>query len=679
MITAIEIFKETEKRHRKVLMPKLYPFVRCSLKNQEEDSSGLKNMALQTLYDAYQNLPEINISCIVGLNGAGKSTLMELVLKIINNFSYSVMGIGHNEKDPLLIYEADIYADLYLNLDRKQYVIQVRNLDLSWCQMIDGMRMELKTSASDMKGKAQILSKFFYTVYLNYGLHSFNKQLARSFQEIHDRISKSQWFDKRFELTENYFIPYIIDPRRNDGIIDINRENRLARQRLTALALLLYSKNKRSLLGGYIPTEIEYSIQMEDEERVKDIFLRGDEEHLDEEQEKHRRMILDTIKNIWEEELLKEILSSPKDIYDLVQSSLNHLTMESISLMREYDDIGDGFKAWFVWGQKDEVKLNRNCRRLVDRIKEDTSYRTSGIRSIINFIKSDKYTGKYSGRISLEKLVEDTPIKTYTQAIEMLPPHFFTTDLYYKKIEGKDEDINIDAFSSGERQLLFSISSIMHHLANLSTIDRADLVRVPYHHVNIIFDEVELYFHPEFQRTFISKVLSYIDVLGLDRRVIRSISVMIATHSPYVLSDVPEENVLQIGDNDDKVDEGFRTFGANIFDMLKNGFFMKSSIGELASDNIKDCFNIYYDKNPETQRDGFIKNKEKFKYLTDKVGDEYLGKILKRMYQELESKYIQDELKEKFINQDDLDRRIREKELELMALRKIRDEKGSIS
>lgn len=38
----------------------------------------------------------VNISAIVGMNGAGKSSLLELIFRMINNFSAYLVGVYHH-------------------------------------------------------------------------------------------------------------------------------------------------------------------------------------------------------------------------------------------------------------------------------------------------------------------------------------------------------------------------------------------------------------------------------------------------------------------------------------------------------------------------------------------------------------------------------------------------------
>jgi predicted ATP-binding protein involved in virulence len=116
-------------------------------------------------------------------------------------------------------------------------------------------------------------------------------------------------------------------------------------------------------------------------------------------------------------------------------------------------------------------------------------------------------------------------------------------------------------------------SSLVYHLNNLSSIVNPALVC--YSNVNIIFDEIELYFHPNMQRTFLTYLLNYLNIAGFQN--IYGLNFCFVTHSPFILSDIPSENILFLKKREDKSTENvtLKTFGANIHELLMDGFFMQ--------------------------------------------------------------------------------------------------------
>lgn len=144
----------------------------------------------------------------------------------------------------------------------------------------------------------------------------------------------------------------------------------------------------------------------------------------------------------------------------------------------------------------------------------------------------------------------------------------------------------LSKMSSGEKQMMYMISYVIYHLNNIQSVD-SDKYRIPYHYVNLVFDEAELYYHPEYQRRFVAMLLESLNAAGIDRRKIRSVNILIATHSPFILSDVLTENTLYLSEgNPVKVDK--QTFGANYYDMLRSSFFFTNSpIGDVAAKAMK--------------------------------------------------------------------------------------------
>ena len=100
--------------------------------------------------------------------------------------------------------------------------------------------------------------------------------------------------------------------------------------------------------------------------------------------------------------------------------------------------------------------------------------------------------------------------------------------------------------------------------------------------INLVFDEMELCFHPEYQRTFVNNLISYIQRMELNKTF--SFNIILTTHSPFILSDIPACNILALKDGEpDELFKNEKTLAANIYDILNNGFFMSNFIGEFSS------------------------------------------------------------------------------------------------
>src|SRR5690606_2767341 len=112
--------------------------------------------------------------------------------------------------------------------------------------------------------------------------------------------------------------------------------------------------------------------------------------------------------------------------------------------------------------------------------------------------------------------------------------------------------------------------------------------KTAYDNINIILEEIELYFHPEMQRNFINHILN--SITGIELNNIKTINFCFVSHSLFILSDIPHYNIMFLENKEKEAIHLFEeksTFGANIHDLLKDGFFMdRGSIGEYAQNKI---------------------------------------------------------------------------------------------
>ena len=200
--------------------------------------------------------------------------------------------------------------------------------------------------------------------------------------------------------------------------------------------------------------------------------------------------------------------------------------------------------------------------------------------------------------VGLDKLREHYRGRAFS--LDNLPPPIYQWDIVFTKPDNPDCSIDLDSLSSGEKQLLNSMAAIIYHLQNLASSSS----EVKYDNVNLILEEIELYYHPEYQRLFFYRLLDMMQRAKLDN--IRNINIVFVTHSPFILSDIPKCNVLFLKDGMPKDIMQENTFGANIHTLLKNGFFMPNlPIGEFAYGKINNLFGRLNsgELNPDTDLD----------------------------------------------------------------------------
>ena len=140
--------------------------------------------------------------------------------------------------------------------------------------------------------------------------------------------------------------------------------------------------------------------------------------------------------------------------------------------------------------------------------------------------------------------------------------------------------------------------------------------------VVIIIDEGELYFHPEWQRKWLWYFLRAISSVYIGRRV----QIIISTHSPFILSDLPNQNVifLKKGEHGLQVIEGLDdnqlTFASNINTLLSNSFFMDNGlVGEVAKIKINNLISLLNNKDPEEIRKNESQISKQLRYIGEPI------------------------------------------------------------
>jgi hypothetical protein len=254
-------------------------------------------------------------------------------------------------------------------------------------------------------------------------------------------------------------------------------------------------------------------------------------------------------------------------------------------------------------------------------------------------------TGKIHAKVSS---LERTPNLAKLQ-MEMLPPPFKAVVAFTKvdKDGNKKGSVLLGQMSSGERQQIFTFATIAYHMFNLLSV--SDNERIAYKNVNIVLDELEICFHPELQRSLVNNILIFLTGLKLNE--VMAINIILSTHSPFILSDMPESNILMLEEGEKKENKD-RCFGANIYDLLCNHFFMDEFIGEFALEKINEMVRLYHlasdnkrdDVISHQRRELFLQKEKDFRLLKDMIADSYLRQDLNRMYYEMAAEYMQERI-----------------------------------
>lgn len=196
-----------------------------------------------------------------------------------------------------------------------------------------------------------------------------------------------------------------------------------------------------------------------------------------------------------------------------------------------------------------------------------------------------------------ERLVSDKPVRPYRHDADdyeafswtlddLLPAPSFKADIILEDCQ--HNLIRFSSLSSGEKQMIYSMCTVMYQLKNLDSVWRNEAQNgVKYEIVNLVFDEIELYSHPKYQQMFVDMLINSIKSMNLDG--VRNINIIIATHSPFILSDLPSSNILCLIEGMPMPREAGipNSFCANIFDILSSRFFMNKFVGTFASEKLR--------------------------------------------------------------------------------------------
>lgn len=515
----------------------------------------------------------------------------------------------------------------------------------------------------------------FYTIGTNCSLYT-NSVVRFNYDE-----SQESWMNTIYHKNDGYFTPIVLVPYRNyngkNSIIDTEKELRLANERVNTLAILLKASNASAFIEGFLPEKVIYELQDGEEyekkikEKIKKLYPDDYKENYNDFEETvaelrgfigdewkkqfENKKILSTDNSCLENEELKKV------VFNNIICYLSHKTIKICIYYDRYKNLfkknGNNVFDAYITNKEDCKNKIKNIILRIYNNEEPTDFINLKIKQCIEFLRNGAFylekIGDENG-ISIERIIDEIENKnernlTYDTVFLKLLPHIFKKKYVYKKI-GSNEEMTISQMSSGEQQLLYSLSYAVYHMKNaasnqLQLKDGNNLISIPYKNMNLIFDEAELYYHPEYQRQFIDKLLGILKRSHFEKY-IDSINITIVTHSPFMLSDIPDSNILALNNGERDTTFESKTLGANIYDLLSNQFFMESAIGahvEKIINEIIDDYDKFKNKKCRTEEKLMNKYDNKdgknfYAKFAKEIGDEYLREVIQDMILQMQGK-----------------------------------------
>jgi len=270
-------------------------------------------------------------------------------------------------------------------------------------------------------------------------------------------------------------------------------------------------------------------------------------------------------------------------------------------------------------------------KTLLDKIANGKSHIEIKAKRAINFLHlSDEkirtllISLKFDSNVFLNVFEGNFDERDLDWIIEHLPPSIFEKNIVLKN-KKKNVLVNYKKLSSGEHQKYQNISTHLYHIMNLISVqkenERNHEKRLAYKYVNLVFDEIEICFHPEYQRTFVNILVQMLIARKINEKCV--INIFLVTHSPFILSDIPTSNVLFLKEGgQDYSGKERRTFAENIGEMFYDSFFMEHTIGAFAEWKLKEL--VKKKQGVESK----ITDEEEAKYILDCIGDSVIRSLI---------------------------------------------------
>ena len=501
-----------------------------------------------------------NFSCIVGRNGSGKTTFLEL---LITNIAWGITKYQPSEMKSIYYNtnengNFEFYLQHYIRLDI-EYKIKYNDIEI---------KHNRKSIPDDSKFIFHSLSPFdkiFYSIsiplkenpsrikpfirqmkYIG-NQNIFKNDPKHEIQTITNLINlfSTPDFSKPFEDTLKYKFSKI------NINVDFNKElNNWNHIDSVNENVILIQNNINEKLKNYAninkyPLLVIFNNCLEEDKLAFFKFLMLN--------------LTYSIEN-YEDYLLKIVL----DNFDFNKIESNISNLNNFLNLISFNEVVENYKInLFI------LKSN------ILKIEKFKNYTFVNDFELLNELYQDKELIEQILTLGTKSIEQISTIKNLSNLIYLIRKlknkNYLEFELYLLK---EEQEINYFYLSSGEKTMISYFVNLSNSIIDFNEIEDKTFI--------ILIDEVELHLHPKWQINFIEYMNNFFKPNNKNMK----FQFIIATHSPFILSDISEEQIIYINE-EDKVENEFNTFGANIYDIFEKGFFLENSIGLCSQNFIK--------------------------------------------------------------------------------------------
>lgn len=574
---------------------------------------------------------KLNVAAILGKNGSGKSTLTELLflscyLIAVNNGLLLIdEKKNRKEKQEYVKILSGLKLEVYYEVEDAYYCIVVDDKFKPTSKKSTNIQFIdlLKTSQTSP------VKHFFYSIAVNYSIYGLNEAISGA------------WVGRLFHKNDGYQTPVVINPFRDQGNISVTGEMHFAQTRLLSNIMFSQGNNYEIIPGKRVRT-LEFIINRQKIRRLEGHAIERVIEELEISSKKSAHQIFELA---YEELLDQKFDGQSVENEDWRQLTENYVIGKLVRIAMKYPE----YKKFSKRYSEEEVPGLQNLSRYIKALKKDRTHITLKLRQALNFYKNDPLR-KGDSDIIINKERVRIPIDIFAERLKGLirqnpkddPMEFIPVAPFTPRFVLND-GIEFARLSSGEQQYIHSLQAVIYHILNLNSVfnSEGEVPKVTYDCINIVLDEIELYFHPEFQRRFIKDLLKTVCELSIPH--IAGINILFLTHSPFILSDIPAINVLRLADGNVIKDQTL-TFAGNIHQMLATSFFMDSTTGDFSRFlygliiDFYDLIRTADDGQLVELRKVYLEKRAKFVYVIDQIGEVVIRGVLKNHLSYLDEK-----------------------------------------